>query len=149
MQVGVGSLGHIEVDDEVNLLDIDSSGEHVGSDHDPLAALLELFVLLNSGVRRRGRGLPLLLVHPSVDSDGLEVHVVQEVVQHLSAGDLLAEDHGLVVLQLLQQTDQNFDLLGLSHCAVVLDESVEGEFALIVDEDLFGVLSLSQICTWG
>ena len=49
VQVGVRVFRHVVVEDDVDLLDVDSSGEHVGGDHDSLLALLELLVPVDSG----------------------------------------------------------------------------------------------------
>lgn len=48
VKVGVRVLGHVVVEDDVDLLDVDASREDVGRDHDAGAESLELAVLLES-----------------------------------------------------------------------------------------------------
>jgi len=67
MKVGIGVLGHVVVDDDVDSLNIDSTAKDVGSNHDTRLEVLELSVLVNS----------LFLLHASVDTDGGEVAVCE------------------------------------------------------------------------
>ena len=49
VEVGLRALGHIVVDNEVDALDIDASGDEIGRDEDTLLALLERLIKLYSG----------------------------------------------------------------------------------------------------
>lgn len=49
--------------------------------------------------------------------------------------DRLAEDDGLVVLQLLQETVKGFDLVGLWDFAVELLQTVKGKLFLVIDQN--------------
>lgn len=48
MEVLVSFVWHVEVDDNVDLLDIDTSTVHVGGDHDSVLAFFEVVVDLDS-----------------------------------------------------------------------------------------------------
>ena len=65
--VGVNGLGHVVVDDEADVLDVDASARHVGGHEDVLGALLE----------PGERVLPLLLTLASVKSRGIVSHLLQ------------------------------------------------------------------------
>ena len=44
MQVSVGVLGHVVVEDDVDALDVHSTAKQVGGDQNPLLEVLELLV---------------------------------------------------------------------------------------------------------
>jgi len=44
MQVGVSIEGHVEVEDDVDLLNIDTTAEKLGSNQNSVSELLEAFV---------------------------------------------------------------------------------------------------------
>jgi hypothetical protein len=48
MKIGVGVLGEIVVDGQVDLLDIDTTTEDIGSNADTLVEVLELLVALDA-----------------------------------------------------------------------------------------------------
>ena len=68
MEVLVGVVGHVVVDDDVDALDIDSATEEIGGDEDAGLELLEALVA----------GDAFLLGEPSVDADGGEVALGEE-----------------------------------------------------------------------
>ena len=71
VQVGVGILGHVVVEDDVDSLDVHATTKQVGGHQDPLLEVLELLI----------PGQSLLLGHPSVDGDGGEVLFNEELSQ--------------------------------------------------------------------
>merc|ERR1719414_2419040 len=71
VQVGVGVLWHVVVEDDVDSLDVHATTKQVGSHQDPLLEVFELLV----------PGQPLLLGHSSVDGDGGEVQFNEELSQ--------------------------------------------------------------------
>ena len=95
MQVGIGSLRHVIIDDQIDSLDINSSGQQISSDDDSLLALLKLVIELNS----------LSLGQIRVDCEGLKSHVLEDLVQELGSVDLRAEDDNLVEADLLEDRE--------------------------------------------
>ena len=70
VEVLVGLVRHVVVNDDVDLLDVDATAEQVGSDHNALVEVLERLVAFQ----------PLLHVQPRVDADGREVALLQQFV---------------------------------------------------------------------
>lgn len=48
MEVGIGTFGHVVVDNDIDTLNINTSSEEVSGHHDTGLELLELLVFLNS-----------------------------------------------------------------------------------------------------
>lgn len=48
MKIGVGRLGHVVIDDDIDSRDINSSSKEIGSHHDSLLEFFKFFVLGNS-----------------------------------------------------------------------------------------------------
>jgi len=68
MEVGIGILGHVIVDDHVHSLNINASTEKVGSNHDSGAEGFEVSIACDS----------FLLLEVRVDADGWEVALSKE-----------------------------------------------------------------------
>jgi len=71
-----------------------------------------------------------------VDGLGGDGVLVEHFVQLHSVVNLTHEDDHLVELQLIDQIHQLADLVTLVQTDVVLAETVEGELALVLNEDL-------------
>ncbi|GFE55550.1 membrane transporter protein, putative [Babesia ovis] len=126
VEVRVGGVRHVVVDDDVHTLDIDTPAEQVGGDHDTLVKVLELSVTGNA----------LLLVKASMDSNGWEVALVEQVVQRLGARYRLDEDNDLVKLEVVKEVVKLAILVAFGKLDVVLQKSVKGQFRLVIDEYL-------------
>mmetsp|Transcript_3033 Transcript_3033/g.8215 ORF Transcript_3033/g.8215 Transcript_3033/m.8215 type:complete len:398 (-) Transcript_3033:169-1362(-) len=135
MQVSVSPVGllailrHVVVDHNVHSLDVDTSVDEIGGDHNPLLALLESLVPVQ----------PLLLLHPSVDANRREAAVPQEFVEGNRPINALDEDHHLVEVQRVKQVVKLSVLLALLHVHVVLHQTVQGELGLVVHVDFHWV----------
>lgn len=129
MKVAVGLLGHIEVEDNIDLLNIDTTTENVGGDHDSVLEGLEVSITLDA----------LILLQVSVDGNRGEVVLTQKMVKHLSSVNALNEDNNLVEMQRVKQVNKLLDLFLFLDLDEVLLETVKGELALVVNEDLEGV----------
>jgi len=142
VQVSTGLLWHVIVEDNVDLLNVDTSGEKLSGDQDTVLELLEAIVDLDS----------LLVWNLSVDSLGWDGLSVEDLDQFLGVGDRADEDDNLVELELVNQIHQLGDLLAVLNIDVVLAETVKGEFALVLNQNLSwisheltaGVLHLSR-----
>ena len=91
VEVGVGILGHVVVEDNVDSLNVHATTEEVGGDEDSLLEILELLVARES----------LLLSHASVNGDGGEILLYEELGQGNTSL------HGLDKDDDLQETDIN------------------------------------------
>ena len=85
MKVGVGILGHVVIEDNVNSLNIHTTAEQVGSNQDTLLEVLELLI----------SGKTFFLGHRSVDGNGGEVLVNQELGKSHATLHTLHEDDNL------------------------------------------------------
>mmetsp|Transcript_5006 Transcript_5006/g.18790 ORF Transcript_5006/g.18790 Transcript_5006/m.18790 type:complete len:315 (-) Transcript_5006:625-1569(-) len=122
MQVRVYIIGHIVVNDNVHLLDINSTSSDIGGNQDSLVEILELGVILNT----------LLLAHTTVDADRWELHILGEkLVQLLRSWNSSHKDYNLIVLESIEERNQLFGLLLLWQLNVVLLESVQRELLLV------------------
>ena len=61
------------------------------------------------------------------------------MVKHLGSVNALNEDNNLVEMQRVEQVNKFLDFLLLLDLDEILLETVESEFALVIDEDLEGV----------
>jgi len=129
MKIGVGVLWHIVIEDNVHSLDINTSTEKIRSHQDSSLKVLEETVPLES----------LLLVHASVDVDGGEVLVFQELVECDASLHALDKDDDLVELERVEQVEELSVLLLFLELAVVLSETVKGELGVIVHVHLHRV----------
>merc|ERR1719273_1044003 len=85
VQVGVSVLGHVVVEDNVDSLNVHATTEEVGGDEDSLLESLELLVARES----------LLLSHASVNGDGWEILLYEELGQGNTSLHGLDEDDDL------------------------------------------------------
>lgn len=124
MQVGVGVTRHVVIENDVDLLDIDSTTENLSGDKDSVLEFLEAIVDLDA----------LLLGEVTVHGLGGEGLLVEDLSQLDGVGNSLNEDDHLVEVQGVNQVSQLSVLLVLVELHVVLLESVESEFALVLNE---------------
>ncbi len=130
MEIGVWILWHIIVEDYVDLLDIDTSTEDVGWDHDSVLELLEFIVSLDS----------LFLREISMNADRGEVILLKNLIKLDCEEDALDEDDNLVEHKGVQQISQLSDFLVFFKFHVVLLESVKSQFTLVINENFERIL---------
>ena len=94
--------------------------------HDALLEVLEGLVA----------GDALVLLERTVDADGREAALLEELVEKLGALHLRYEDDDLVELERVEEVVQLAVLLVLLQLDVVLLEAVESQLRLVVDVDL-------------
>lgn len=118
MQVLVRLSRHIVIDDDVDLLNIDSTTQQVSANHDSVLALLELVVHLES------------LGHSQAAETcyARKLLFLDDLIQLLGVLLLVREDDHLVELEVIQEIDQLHDLLLLVQLHVVLLQTVQIEF---------------------
>ena len=140
MQVLIGTLGKVVVDDNVDPLYIHAATKQVGGDKNALVKVLKLLVASNT----------LLLLHLTMDADGRETALLEELVEHCGALDSLArlairlgtthKNYDLIEFEGIKEIVEAAIFLLLRQVDVVLLKSVESELCLIVHIDLEGVL---------
>ena len=81
-------LWHVVVNDNVDLLDVDTASQKVCAHQHSLLKVLELTVHLN----------PFVLLHPAVGGDRWKVAVDEEFVQGFGSFSALDENDHLIVL---------------------------------------------------
>ena len=79
--------------------------------------------------------VPFLLFHSSVDTDGREVAIHKEFVQLGSPFYARNKNDALVELKSIKQIHQLSGFLGLLQLHIILLQTVQCEFAAIVDVD--------------
>jgi hypothetical protein len=125
MEVSIGVLGHVIVEDNVDTLNIHPAAEQVGGDQDAALEVLEQLVPLET----------LFLVHRTVNVNGGKVLLFQQGRQGNATLDRFDEDDDLVELQRIQQIEQLAIFLRLAQFDVVLLETVQGQLGFIINED--------------
>jgi len=129
MDVVLLLLGQLEVDNESDLLDIDTTGEHISGDEDTDGSRSELL----------HHDFTLLLVHLSVHAGDDEVLAGHAAFELVDSALSVTVDDGLVDVQVGVEVQKNVHLpLLLLDSDVVLVDTLEGE-VLLLDEDLCGV----------
>jgi hypothetical protein len=93
VQVAVGALGHVEVEHDVHLGNVDAPAEDVGGDHHSAAALVEFTEL----------GYSFMLLHAPMHCYGGNCLLIEVLAQEVSTFSLAHEDYHLVELQLVDQ----------------------------------------------
>jgi len=126
VKVGIGVTGHIVVENDVDLLDINSTAENLSSNKDSVLEFLEAVVDLDA----------LLLGEVTVHGLGGEGLLVEDLSQLDGVRNSLHEDDHLVEVEGVDQVGQLGVLLVLIKLDVVLLESVESEFALVLNQHL-------------
>lgn len=93
VQIGVGTVRHIVVDDNVDSFNIDTTAKDISGNHDTLLKILERLVALDT----------LILAHLRVDADTGEVTVGQDAVQLVGTRDGAHKDTDLIEFQRIQE----------------------------------------------
>lgn len=130
MQVLVRVKRHVVVDNDVDLLNVDTSTQQVGANHDSVFTLLELVVDLE----------PILHLHATEACDAWEFLLLDNLVQLLGIVLLVGEDDDLVELEVVEQVDQLHDLLLLVQLHVVLLQTVQVQLRFVIDVELKRIL---------
>lgn len=121
--------GKLVVDDETNLLDIDTSGEEIGGDEDTGGSSSEL---LHDHVTSH-------LVHLTMHDGNTEVVLLHLVSQFNNSLFGVAIDQSLVDIEVTVEIEEDVHLpLFLFYGDIVLLDTFEGEL-LILDQDLGGI----------
>ena len=123
MKVGLGILGEVEVDDDVHSLNIDTAGEQVGAHEVAADAIAEVVENTVAG----------LLEHLGMAVEARISEFRDLLGEELDSVGGVAEDDGLVDLQLGEEGVEAVDLLLLLDVGVVLSNTTEGELVHQVD----------------
>mmetsp|Transcript_97126 Transcript_97126/g.258092 ORF Transcript_97126/g.258092 Transcript_97126/m.258092 type:complete len:271 (-) Transcript_97126:782-1594(-) len=123
VQVRLRVLGEVKVDDDVHRLYVYAAREEVGGDQTPAGPVSEV---VEDPVAVR-------LVHARVDEEARVVELRDLLGEELHAGHGVAEDDGLVDLQLGEEGVQAVHLLALLHEGVELRDALQRELVHEVD----------------
>jgi len=123
VKVSIRTIGHIVVNYYVNSLDIYAPPEEISGNHDSRLEILEFTVAVN----------PLLLAQTSMNTNGWEIALLQQLVELPRAAYGLHENHQLVKLQGIEQVHKLSVLLLLLQRYVVLLQPVKCKLAAIVN----------------
>lgn len=126
MEVRASLAWHVVVEHDIDLLNIDSSGEDIGGDQDSMLELLEAIVDLNS----------FLVWNLTMDSLGWDCSLIEHLHKLLCVGDRADKDDDLVELELVNQIHESLDLLAVLYVHIVLFKAVQGKLALVLNQNL-------------
>jgi hypothetical protein len=126
MEVSIGVSGHVIVEHDVDFLNIDSTSEDLGGNEDSVLEFLEAIVDLDA----------LLLGEVTVHGLGRKGLLVEDLSQLDGVRHSLDEDDNLVEVEGVDEVSQLSVLLVLIKLNVILLETMESEFALVLDKDL-------------
>lgn len=129
MEIGLCGLREIEIDHDVHRLDVDTSSHEIRRDQVTGLSIPEAMEDFVS----------LLLIHLRVDVETFTPHAHDRLRQEFHAHDTLAEDDGLVDVELLEEGRDTGDLLLLLQVGVELGDPLESEFFHLVDQVCPGV----------
>lgn len=125
MEVGVTVTGHVVVEDDVDLLDIDSTAKDLSRNKDAVLEFLEPIVDLDT----------LILAEITVHRLRRKCLLVEDLGQLNCMRNRLHKDDDLVEIELINKVRQLGVLLVLFKLHEVLLEAVEGELTLVFDQD--------------
>jgi len=130
MKVLVTLTWHIEVNDDVDFLNIDTSSEKISCYHDSELGLLELVVDLKS----------FWLRHVSVTSNGWETFFADDLSQLLSILLFSCENDDLIEIEVIKKLNKFQDLLVLLQLHIILRKTMQCEFRFLIDKELEWIL---------
>lgn len=124
------NLRHIEIDNEVNSFDINTSTDQISSNQNSVLTFLEF--LVNSGT--------VLLFEVTIN-EGVGMSLFRNELREIFSSILLVdEDDDLIVTDLVEELEQDRDLLLFFDLDVILFQTVQNELRVIFDEDFNLVL---------
>jgi hypothetical protein len=88
VEILISLVWHVEVHDDIDLFNVDTTTVHVSGDHNSVLGFLEVVVDLNS----------LLLLHVSVTCNAREAFVLDDFLQDVGVLGVADEDDDLVEL---------------------------------------------------
>ena len=116
VEVRVSAFGHVVVEDNVDLLNVNASPEDLCGDQNAVLELLESFIDLDS----------LLLWDVTMDGFAWDGILDKYFSKFHGVLDRFDEDDDLIELKLINQVHQLGNLLTLIKLDIVLAETVEG-----------------------
>jgi len=123
VKIGLTVLGEVEVDDDVYGLNVDTSGEEVGAHQIPACTVTEIVE----------HSVTMGLEHLGVDVEARIAELSNFLGKQFDSIHRVAENDGLVDLQLGEKCVQAMDLLSLFNERIVLGDTLQGELFHEVD----------------
>ena len=131
VKIGFSGLGEIEVDDDVDGLDVDTTSDKIGTDQVTAVTLTEVVE----------DAVTVLLLHAGVDVVARVTELGDLAGEEFDTVDGVAEDDGLVDLELVEEGVEAVDLLAFFDEGVELGDTLQGK--LVHKVDLVGLLHVS------
>ena len=131
VEVLIGVIREIVVDDNIDTFNINTTTKEIGGNQDTSVEFLEGLVLGNT----------FFLLHTGVDADGWEVALGQESVKLVGTSNLGNENDNLVEFENIQQVVELAILLRFGKLDIVELKTVQSELGIIVDVDFHGILA--------
>ena len=129
MEVGVGIARHVVINDNVDLLDVDTATEDFSGNQNSVLQVLESIVDLDA----------LLLGQVTVHGLGGKGLLVEDLSQFYGVGHSLNKDDDLVKIECVDEIRQLGVLFVLLELHVVLLETMEGQLALVLDKNFSSI----------
>jgi len=129
MEVGVGIARHVVINDNVDLLDVDTATEDFSGNQNSVLQVLESIVDLDA----------LLLSQITVHGLGRKGLLVEDLSQFYGVGHSLNKDDDLVKIECVDEIRQLGVLFVLLELHVVLLETMEGQLALVLDKNFSSI----------
>ena len=123
MKISVWFFWHVIIKDDVDSLDIDSSSEDVSWNENSLLKIFERFVSCDSSLLIE-LDLPFILVEFSVNTDGWEVAIIEDLIKSNSSFDRRDKDNDLIELKSIQKVVESSCLLILFQLHIVLNKTM-------------------------
>mmetsp|Transcript_21738 Transcript_21738/g.60442 ORF Transcript_21738/g.60442 Transcript_21738/m.60442 type:complete len:268 (+) Transcript_21738:158-961(+) len=124
VKIGLGILREIKVDNDINSLDVDSSCEQVGGYKVPACPVPKIMK----------HAVAVALKHLCMDIKARVAELCDLLGEQLDPVHRVAEDYGLVDLELGEKCVETVELLLLLHKGIVLRDALQGELLHQVDD---------------
>ena len=134
VEVSLGVLGEIKVDDHIDALDVDTASEEIGR-HEMAGATISEFVEDSIAIR---------LLHFGMYVEAGVAKLGDLLGQELNAVDRVAEDNRLIDLKLGEEGVEAVDLLPFLDVGVKLGDAPKGELLHQVDGVGLGNVLLAE-----
>lgn len=124
MKVGLRVPREIEVDDHVHRHDVDTAGEEVSAHQAPSLSILEVVI----------DAVAVLLLHAGMNVEAGVAELLNLVGKQLHPLGRVAEDDGLVDVELREQGVEAMKLLALLQVRIVLSDSLQSQLLHQINE---------------
>jgi hypothetical protein len=126
MQVRIRRIRHIIINHDIDPFNVNPPTQHIGRNTNALVEILEGFVPRDT----------LFLGKTAVDGDGGEITFAEKTIEFAGSADRFDKDDDLVEFESVEEVVEFAVLLGFGETDVVLLETMQRQFGLVVDVNL-------------